>query len=213
MEFIWVLVHVATIWMLAVVTPGANVLLTISTALNHDRLLASYSALGVCAATSLWALFGSSSLVIAFTLFPQLYVVMKVLGGSYLIYLGLKQLYKAKSHLNLSNLKQTTQTAVPSKIKIFLTAFITSILNPKTGFFVVSLFSVSLAADQPQGLNLAMIVAVIATMSTITLCWHLVLAFTFSRSSAKAVYQRVSKVVDYVTGGIFTILGVKVIAS
>ncbi|CAH6882114.1 hypothetical protein VCHA54O482_20267 [Vibrio chagasii] len=45
MEYLLVLLHVALIWMLAVATPGANVLLTINTALHYNRKLAKYSAL------------------------------------------------------------------------------------------------------------------------------------------------------------------------
>ena len=42
MEYLLVLLHVALIWMLAVATPGANVLLTINTALNYDRKIAAF---------------------------------------------------------------------------------------------------------------------------------------------------------------------------
>jgi threonine/homoserine/homoserine lactone efflux protein len=209
MEYLLVLLHVALIWILAVATPGANVLLTINTALNHTRKIAMFSALGVSCATLLWAFFGGSGLVILFSLFPQLFGFMKVAGGSYLFYLGVRQIYLTRKIKRLGGLAENNQIVSPSKGKVFISAFITSILNPKTGFFVVSLFSVSM----PQNMSATMILTIMLTMSSITLGWHLFLATAFSHESTKSVYARISEAMNYVTGGLFTILGIKVMLS
>ncbi|MUJ39731.1 LysE family translocator [Aliivibrio fischeri] len=209
MEYLLVLLHVALIWLLAVATPGANVLLTINTALNYDRKIASFSAFGVSCATLLWSFFGGSGLVILFSHFPQLFGLMKVVGGSYLLYLRMRQIYLTRKIKMLGELTEINQTISPSKRKVFISAFITSILNPKTGFFVVSLFSVSM----PENMSATMIFVIMLTMASITLNWHLFLATAFSHESARSIYARISGVMDYVTGGLFTILGIKVITS
>ncbi|MUL15883.1 LysE family translocator [Aliivibrio fischeri] len=209
MEYLLVLLHVALIWMLAVVTPGANVLLTINTALNYDPKIAVFSAFGVSCATLLWLFFGGSGLVILFSHFPQLFGLMKVVGGSYLLYLGMRQIYLTRRIKRLGELTEINQTISPSKRQVFISAFITSILNPKTGFFVVSLFSVSM----PENMSATMILAIMLTMASITLSWHLFLATAFSHESAKSVYARISGIMDYVTGGLFTIFGIKVMTS
>ncbi|MUL11869.1 LysE family translocator [Aliivibrio fischeri] len=209
MEYLLVLFHVALIWMLAVATPGANVLLTINTALNYDRKIAVFSAFGVSCATLLWSFFGGSGLVILFSHFPQLFGLMKVVGGCYLLYLGVRQIYLTRKIKRLGELTEINQTISPSKRQVFISAFITSILNPKTGFFVVSLFSVSM----PENMSATMILAIMLTMASITLSWHLFLATAFSNESAKSVYAHISGVMDYVTGGLFTIFGIKVMTS
>ncbi|MGF1735384.1 LysE family translocator [Photobacterium satsumensis] len=213
MDVLLVLVHVALIWILAVATPGANVLLTINTALQYDRKLAMFSAFGVSTAILLWALLGGSGLVILLTTFPQLFSVMKVVGGSYLLYLGLRQIYQTRKTKKLGELPQGQHILSPSNKKVFISAFITSILNPKTGFFVVSLFSVSMPDTLQGAITNSMIVAIMLTMSSITLCWHLFLATAFSHQSAKSVYARISGVMDYITGGLFTVFGIKVMVS
>lgn len=209
MDYLLVVLHVALIWMLAVATPGANVLLTINTALRYNRHLAMFSAFGVSCATLLWAFFGGSGLVILFYHFPHLFGLMKVVGGCYLLYLGVRQIYLTRKIKRLGELAENSQMILPSMKNVFISAFITSILNPKTGFFVVSLFSVSM----PENMSAAMILAIMLTMSSITLSWHLFLATTFSHQSAKSVYGRISTAMDYVTGGLFTILGIKVMLS
>ena len=213
MEVLLVLVHVALIWILAVATPGANVLLTINTALQYSRTLAMFSAFGVSSAILLWAFLGGSGLVILLTTFPQLFSVMKVVGGSYLLYLGLRQIYQTRKTKKLGDLPQGQHLISPSNKKMFITAFITSILNPKTGFFVVSLFSVAMPNSMSGELSISMILAIMLTMSAITLCWHAFLATAFSHQSAKRVYARISGVMDYITGGLFTVFGIKVMAS
>lgn len=209
MEILFVLLHVALIWILAVATPGANVLLTINTALHYERKVAFFSALGVSFATLLWAFLGGSGLVILFSHFPQLFDLVKVIGGSYLCYLGLRQIYQTRKLNRQNKLDGINHTIPPSKKKVFLSAFITSILNPKTGFFVVSLFGVSM----PENITTAMMLAIMLTMASITLSWHLFLAMTFSHNAAKCVYARISGVMDYITGGLFTVFGVKVMVS
>ncbi|NOH61532.1 LysE family transporter [Vibrio sp. RE88] len=209
MEYMLVIAHVAVIWMLAVITPGANVLLTINTSLQYERKLAMFSALGVSAAVMLWGLMGGSGLVLLLSHFPQLFTVLKVIGGMYLLYLGFSQIYKSLQRKRGGKELDSGVTIPPSEKKVFFSAFLTSILNPKTGFFVVSLFSVSM----PQELTLLMMVVIMMTMSLITLVWHLFLAVAFSHRSAKSVYQKISVVMDYVTGGLFTFLGIKIMAS
>lgn len=209
MEYLLVLFHVALIWMLAVATPGANVLLTINAALNYERRVAVFSAFGVSCATLLWAFFGGSGLVLLLSHFPSLFGLMKLVGGSYLLYLGIRQIYLTRKIKRIGEDTENIQSISLSKQKVFSSAFITSILNPKTGFFVVSLFSISI----PENMNSMLLLAIMLTMSLITLSWHLFLAFVFSHQSAKNVYARVSGQINYITGGLFAAFGVKVMNS
>ncbi|MEC6881295.1 LysE family translocator [Photobacterium piscicola] len=209
MEYLLVLFHVALIWMLAVATPGANVLLTINAALNYERRVAVFSAFGVSCATLLWAFFGGSGLVLFLSHFPSLFGLMKLVGGSYLLYLGIRQIYLTRKIKRIGEDTENIQSISLSKQKVFSSAFITSILNPKTGFFVVSLFSISI----PENMNSMLLLAIMLTMSLITLSWHLFLAFVFSHQSAKNVYARVSGQINYITGGLFAAFGVKVMTS
>lgn len=209
MEYLLVLFHVALIWMLAVATPGANVLLTINAALNYERRVAIFSAFGVSCATLLWAFFGGSGLVLLLSHFPSLFGLMKLVGGSYLLYLGIRQIYLTRKIKRIGEDTENIQSISLSKQKVFSSAFITSILNPKTGFFVVSLFSISI----PENMNSMLLLAIMLTMSLITLSWHLFLAFVFSHQSAKNVYARVSGQINYITGGLFAAFGVKVMNS
>ncbi len=74
--------HVLVIWTLAAITPGANVLLTMNTALTSTPRLAAWSAFGVASAVLLWGLLGATGLLVVLNTFPWLFTIMKVLGGA-----------------------------------------------------------------------------------------------------------------------------------
>ncbi|GHA53243.1 LysE family translocator [Photobacterium aphoticum] len=203
-----VLMNVIVIWTVACMTPGANVILTINSALSTQRRQASGAAVGVSLAVMLWGALGASGLLVVLNSMPALFTVMKVLGGGYLIYLGITRCYRA--HKAVSALDLDASHAKHSGFYPLLRhAFITSILNPKTGLFVVSLFSLAMPATMTVGLTVTTMLA----MGIITLAWHSLLVLYFSQARAQALYRRSTKWVDYATGGLFTLFGLKVLSS
>jgi len=208
-NYLDVALHVFIIWTLAAITPGANVLLTMNTALKFNRFLASWAAFGVGCAVMLWGLLGASGLLIVLNTFPWLFDALKILGGGYLIFLGLKRIISTRQS---KNRVFHTSPAEPYSIKpmqLFRLAFITSLLNPKTGLFVLSLFAVSM----PSTMTWELTIMTMILMGTISLIWHLILAFVFSRQKAQKMYRKATRVIDYATGGLFTIFGMKIITS
>ncbi|MGF1688587.1 LysE family transporter [Photobacterium japonica] len=203
-----VLMNVVVIWTVASITPGANVILTINSALSTGRGQASGAAVGASLAVMLWGALGASGLLVVLNSMPALFTVMKVLGGGYLIYLGISRCYRA--HKSVSALDLDASHAKHSGFYPLLRhAFITSILNPKTGLFVVSLFSLAM----PATMTVSLTVTTMLVMGGITLLWHSLLVVYFSQARAQALYRRSTKWVDYATGGLFTLFGVKVLSS
>ncbi|MCG7586232.1 LysE family translocator [Photobacterium sp. OFAV2-7] len=207
-NYLDVAANIIVIWVLAAITPGANVLLTMNTALRFKRRLAIWSAFGVSIAVMLWAALGASGLLIVLKTFPWLFTVMKITGGMYLLYLGVTRIIATRRQ-NGKGL-EVSQTLTPLKpVQLFRLSFVTSMINPKTGLFVVSLFSVAMPATMTTELTLMSM----ALMGGITLVWHLFLVTVFSRPSAQQFYRRASNMIDYLTGGLFTLFGIKVMAS
>ncbi|MCW8330982.1 LysE family transporter [Photobacterium sp. SDRW27] len=207
-NYLEVAAHIIVIWTLAAITPGANVILTMNTALRFKRQLAVWSALGVSAAVMVWGALGASGVLIILKTFPWLFTVMKVLGGLYLLYLGLSRIIAARRQKKYSKSIDDYSCQL-SPIQLFRLSFVTSLLNPKTGLFVVSLFSVALPASMTVVLSLMSMML----MGMITLIWHLFLVVVFSKPSAQQLYQKSSHMIDYLTGGLFTLFGIKMISS
>lgn len=117
-----------------VITPGPNMFYIISRSVGQGRKEGIVSALGVdsgslvhigASAIGLSALLVSSAL--AFT-------IVKYLGASYLIYLGVNILLERTTATNVETLKYS------SLWKIYRQGFITNVLNPKAAIFFLSFF-------------------------------------------------------------------------
>ncbi|MCG9778842.1 LysE family translocator [Photobacterium damselae] len=200
-----IFLHIFIYWSLAAITPGANVFLTINTSLASGKVNGLACALGVTLAVGLWGLAGISGIVIMLSLYPWLFTVMKILGGAYLIYLGFSRFKTVRRGYQLAGQVEDKHSWSASAIR----SFTTSILNIKTGLFVISLFSLAI----PREHDYRVAILVIATMMLITFVWHCLLAFVFSHSRAQKTYFRLQRYIDALTGGLFTLLGLKLITS
>ena len=92
------LLSLALLWSVAVITPGPNFFTTAQLAAGCSRRHGLFAALGVASGTLLWGLAGGLGIKSLFSAAPALFVLFKVAGGCYLIYLGLKQ-FKRKPAL------------------------------------------------------------------------------------------------------------------
>ena len=84
------LLSLALLWSVAVITPGPNFFTTAQLAAGCSRRHGLFAALGVASGTLLWGLAGGLGIKSLFSAAPALFVLFKVAGGCYLIYLGLK---------------------------------------------------------------------------------------------------------------------------
>src|ERR687885_470648 len=92
-----VLSSVFAVHVLAMTSPGPNVLVVTQTAIGHTRRAGIVTALGVATGSAVWsgaALFGLS---VVFEQLAWLYGGLKLLGGTYLLYLGIK-LWRTADH-------------------------------------------------------------------------------------------------------------------
>ena len=70
--------------------------------------------------------------------------MIKIIGGSYLLYLAFFILKSEPFHLELQKQKQSTFT------KELYRGFVLSILNPKISIFYLSLFTLAISSDTPM---------------------------------------------------------------
>lgn len=90
--------------------------------------------------------------------YPDLFAVVKYLGGAYLAYIGIK-MWSSKGKMTITN---NTQTNI-NGITLFNQGFFTAISNPKGWAFMVSLLPPFINIDHAVIPQLAILVAVIMT--------------------------------------------------
>jgi threonine/homoserine/homoserine lactone efflux protein len=184
-------------------SPGPAVLLAISNSLTlgarRALICSSGNVLGVfivsgTAMAGLGLLLKSSA---------TLFLLLKVCGALYLIYLGLRQ-WKSRANLFV----QTTTAAAPvmqTPRQLFLRGTLVSITNPKSILFFTALFPQFMRADQAVAEQFLVLTATFATCTVLSHLSYVLLARSlkgwFTTDWRARLFNRVC-------GGAFMLLGV-----
>ena len=197
---IQVLIPVAVIWSIAAITPGPNFFITVHTAVDETRRNALFTVMGIVLGTLIWSSAGFFGITVLFRTLPALYYVLKLVGGLYLISLGMLLVFRPGTG---------RASAPPAKrltpIGAFRLGFLTNILNPKSAAFISSLYAASIPAHAPLELGLSCI----ALICGISALWYALVALAFSHNRAKAAYHRMKTGIQRTAGVIFIGFGVK----
>lgn len=187
-------------------TPGPNVLLVVRNALRHGPAAMAATLAGNLAAQLLvvtGVALGIGALLIAM---PSAFLVLKVLGADYLIYLGLRQL------LNRSAAGQPS--AVPghspaiSKWRIGLEAFLVSASNPKTLIFLCAFLPQFL---QPGRSITEQFMVMYFTIAVIVIVVHAIYCYSAFRFSKRLNATRWVAAIKRLSGALFIGLGVRLL--
>ena len=204
MNTIITLLSVISIWSLAVITPGPNLLITVQTTVNHSRLSGMFIVFGSCTGTMIWAVVGFFGITYLFTVTPWIYVTLKIVGGSYLVYLGIKSVISLHRPNTRENEPQDQQQ------NLFIDwqkGLMTNLLNPKTAMFVTSIFASALPKE--PSLLLGMLSVIL--MTSISLLWYSVVVFLFSSKKISSHYGRTQNWMQGFAGAAFIAFGTKLI--
>jgi RhtB (resistance to homoserine/threonine) family protein len=191
------LVTVATITVLAVISPGADFAMVSRNSMMLSRRAGMLTALGISLGVLVhvaYSLFGVG-LVIAGS--PALFTLLKYLGAAYLIYLG------------LTMLRARPAAAMPggapslSDLGALRTGFLTNATNPKTTLFVVSLFAQVISPSTPIHVQLGYGLF----MSMAHLVWFVLVAVFFSSTTLAVLVGQGRHVVERGIGVILLCLG------
>lgn len=203
MEHLSVLASITLIWGAAALIPGPDFIIIVQSTASKSRFHGVAAVFGIATGTVIWGFAGFFGISTLFAFAPWLYVVLKILGGAYLIYLGVC-LIKQSSILQ-PTMTQTHFGTSENLTKTWLRGLMTNLSNPKTALFVASIFATTLPAESNMTLGLL----VIALITSISLIWYLLLVYFFALPIVNAAYKRGAKLIDRIAGGFFILFGAK----
>ena len=194
------------------VTPGPDTAYIAGRSLAQGRRAGLISAAGISAGCCLHAVASALGLSALLAASATAFLIVKLAGGMYLIYLGLCML------LPRSGQPTTDANATPRALDqkplptIFMQALLTNLMNPKVILFFISFFPQFVAPDAThKTLTLLLLGAIFVVMST---CWNcgtaLVVAVLVQRRIAGSAYQ---KWLGRVVGGSFIALGARLLMT
>jgi threonine efflux protein len=188
-----------TVWLLyvaAMVSPGANVLLVSQLAASDQIRSAWFAGLGVALGAGLWATCAVLGVNAVFSAFPGLRITLQIVGGAYLLYLATRLWRSGAASWRVAAVAVSGRTA-------FRLGFLTNITNPKAALFFGSVFAAAFPA-QPSAALQMMAVAVVVVSAV---CWYTLLAYLFSRQNIQRTYARASRTANKAASLAFAALG------
>ncbi len=192
--------------LLAAASPGPDFVLVSQQTLSNGKKAGLLCSLGISLGLSvhvLYSIFGLSAIISESV--SALWMI-KILGGGYLIYLGIKGLRAKARNASLNVEIQAKKYSAGKGIGL---GFLCNLLNPKAPIYFVSLFTVILSPDMP----LYQLAIYGVWMMIIQFTWFSLVAMLFSRPLVNRQYCRYGHWLDRLFGGTLVALGVKVLAT
>jgi threonine/homoserine/homoserine lactone efflux protein len=187
------------------ISPGPSFVLVCRTTMLHSRNAGLAAALGMGIGGAIFGcltLFGLATLLKEV---PSLYLVLKMLGGTYLLYLAFRIWRGATQALDVQ--VGTLDREQCSLSKMFWISLMTQLSNPKTAVVYGSIFTAFLPADPPM----LLLVALVPGFFIVEFLWYTVVALVFSHRKPREVYLSGKTKIDRVVATILGLLGGRLI--
>jgi RhtB (resistance to homoserine/threonine) family protein len=198
------LIIITSVHLLAAASPGPDFVLVSQQTLSNGKRAGLLCSIGIALGLSVHILYSASGLAAVIASSSSALWLIKLLGGSYLIYLGISGL-RAKARSS----EATTAVANQAALKTMGLGFLCNALNPKAPIYFISLFTIVLSQNTPaQHLLIYGI-----WMMVLQFAWFSFLTMLLSRPMVMDRFQALGHWIDRVAGGAMLLLGIKVLVS
>jgi threonine/homoserine/homoserine lactone efflux protein len=188
-------------------TPGPDTVYILGRSIAQGREAGVASALGICAGSIFHTCAAALGLSAILATSAVAFVAIKLLGGAYLIFLGIKLLLNRRRELSLpSNFRQRTGAAA------FRQGVLTNVLNPKVALFFLAFLPQFI--DPATNNKILAFVTLGFTFVTTGTIWCFILAwFASSFSDRLRASETVGQWVNRAIGALFIFLGARLAAT
>jgi threonine efflux protein len=161
-------------------SPGPDFVVTISRA-SRSRRACLATAAGIVTGTAIWASASAAGLGLVFAHYRWVAEVVRLLGGGYLAWLGVRMIIHSRRPLPAATASGAAARLGPS----WRTGLLADLGNPKAAVFWTSLFAAVLPPATPTWVRvLAIVVVAVAAI------WYSAVASMFSLAAITTAYQK-----------------------
>ena len=190
---------VATITILAVISPGADFAMVTRNSMILSRRAGVLTATGISLGVLVHVAYSMAGIGLLIAKSIVLFSLIKFAGAAYLIYLGFTMLRAKKADPD-----EAANTVAPlSDFAALKIGFFTNALNPKTTLFVVALFTQVISPSTPLAVQLGYG----AFMSLAHLVWFALVAYAFSSDAARRFVASSRHIIERSIGTALVALG------
>jgi threonine/homoserine/homoserine lactone efflux protein len=189
-----------------IVTPGQDTALTIRNTLLGDRRAGVATAAGVCSAQAVWTLGASLGLTAILIASETVFMVVRLAGAAYLIYLGAHSLWSA---IRTSESRRREPARVAARLapaRAYRQGAVSNLGNPKMAIFFSSLLPQFVPAGPASFAGMLALGLVFVSM---TFAWLSLYAIVVERFGSFLRRGPVRRAMDAITGAILVAFGVR----
>ncbi|MEM8822278.1 MAG: LysE family transporter [Pseudomonadota bacterium] len=194
-------------FLLAIASPGPNILAVIGTSMGVNRASGMALAMGVAAGSFTWALLTVFGLSAILATYASALLVIKIFGGLYLLWLAYKSFKSAASGHDIEAKELAGGRRTP--FGYFQRGYIIQMTNPKAALAWIAIISLGLQEGAPLWVGAVIVLGTFA----LSIAIHLLYAVAFSTPVMLRIYGRARRVIQGVLGAFFALAGLRLLTS
>ncbi|MFW2078488.1 LysE family translocator [Acinetobacter sp. ULE_I010] len=203
MESLLILGSITLALMLGAISPGPTFIYVAKNSIAISRKHGLFTALGTGTGAAFFGFLAIIGLQAVLLAVPSAYLVLKICGGLYLLYLAYKIIKHAKDPMTQPDGSLQSM----SHAQAYRLGFITQLSNPKIAIVLASIFTALLPKEIPSYYY----VVLPLLCFFIDAGWYSLVAVALSAEGPRRVYLKFKKVFDRIAGGVMSLLGLKLI--
>ncbi|MGZ3339744.1 MAG: LysE family translocator [Reyranella sp.] len=203
MDYALVLISVFAVFIPALILPGPDFVAVVRSSMSRGTRAGLLTTLGVSMGLCLYATLSLLGLSAILVKYQWLTWAVRILGGGYLIFLGIRLIRAKPQAIELD------QAMRPAGARAILFGFLVTLTNPKAIVLFASVFATAVTASTPLWLMGLMIALVTAS----SLTWYSCVSLFMSSGPVIRRFQRARHWIERAAGVCFIGLGGKVLAD
>ena len=194
-------------FLLAIASPGPNILAVIGTSMSVNRGSGMALAMGVATGSFTWALLTVFGLSAILATYASALLVIKLFGGLYLLWLAYKSFKSALARHDIEAKELAGGRRTP--MGYFQRGYIIQMTNPKAALAWIAIISLGLQEGAPLWVGAVIVLGTFALSVII----HLFYAVAFSTPVMVRLYGKARRVIQGVLGTFFAFAGLRLLTS
>jgi amino acid exporter len=192
-------------FLLAIATPGPNVLAVIGTSMSVGRVFGVALASGVSAGSFTWGVLTASGLSALVASYAWALSFIQIFGGFYLLWLAYKSFKSALSRYEID--ADELAGGQRTLFGYFLRGYLIQMTNPKAALAWVAIISLGLKEGAPLWVSAAIVLGTFILSVTI----HMVYAVVFSTPTMVQIYGKARRGIQGLLGAFFAFAGLRML--
>ncbi|MEM8751136.1 MAG: LysE family translocator [Pseudomonadota bacterium] len=194
-------------FLLAIASPGPNILAVIGTSMSVGRSSGMSLAMGVASGSFSWAILTVFGLSAILATYASALLAIKTFGGLYLLWLAYKSFKSAASPHDIEATELAGGRRTP--FGYLRRGYIIQMTNPKAALAWIAIISLGLKEGAPLWVGAIIVLGTFL----LSIAIHLIYAVAFSTPAMVRLYGKSRRLIQGVLGTFFAFAGLKLLTS